>query len=119
MATEKKENRPRIDAILRAIREGKYDDKMTEIQNAISDRQKIRRDALMAEIQEVWGENAQVVTHRTPPGTFGGQTRGPGIAIPSAGPGAEPAPIDPNEGVVADDTDDPDEGYESRSPQIS
>lgn len=54
--------RPRIDAILRAIREGKYDDKLSDIQKAVSDRNEQRKAAVLKLVKEIYGPDSDVTT---------------------------------------------------------
>jgi hypothetical protein len=60
--TSRKSHRPRIDAIVNAIVRGDYDDKLGDIRRAIDTRNEARRDAVLAQVREVWGEDAEVVT---------------------------------------------------------
>lgn len=56
MPQPKKIQRPRIDAICRHIKAGSYDDDMSQLQGAIVDRQRIRQEAVLGLVKEVFGE---------------------------------------------------------------
>jgi hypothetical protein len=57
----KKQSRPRIDAIVRHIRSGSYDDEIEQIKAAIDERNKARQDSVMKTVRSVFGEKAMVV----------------------------------------------------------
>lgn len=65
---DRKPQRPRIDTIIKAIEEGTYDDKLGEIQQAVSTRLEEKRQALLAQVQELYGPDAQITTARSPRG---------------------------------------------------
>lgn len=55
------DRRPRLDAMLRAIEEGKYDDDLSEIKAAIQSRLEHRKEAVMKMVAEVFGEEHEIV----------------------------------------------------------
>ena len=55
------ERRPRLDAMLRAIEEGRYDDDLSKITEAINKRNELRKEAVMKMVSEVFGEDAKIV----------------------------------------------------------
>src|SRR4051812_1014693 len=59
--TPKKAARPRIDAIVRHIRAGSFDEEISQIQGAIDARNKDRQDAVLKTVREVFGKKASVV----------------------------------------------------------
>lgn len=132
---ERKQARTRIDAICNAIRKGEYDDKLAEIQKAVSERTEVKRKELLALVQEVYGPNATIQQHL--PSVGGTFPRG--VAINSSGQPPWPESIDlggqQTEASALDAVEDettaqdaaqvimppegPDEnGFESRSPVI-
>lgn len=60
-AQKRAEHRPRIDAVLRAIKEGKYDDEMNILLGALQDRRSKRQEAVMALVHETFGDDYAVV----------------------------------------------------------
>lgn len=54
MAAQK--SRPRLDAIIRHIKAGSYDDDMSQLMGAIKDRQRVRQEAVLGLVHEVFGE---------------------------------------------------------------
>lgn len=54
------ERRPRLDAVIRSIKEGKYDDELVEISNAINERIEQRKQAVMELVKQTFGENATI-----------------------------------------------------------
>jgi hypothetical protein len=62
MPAPKRQHRPRIDAVIRHIRLGSYDDEMGQLQGAIADRQQIRQKAVMDLVKEVYGHDFTVAT---------------------------------------------------------
>jgi hypothetical protein len=57
----RKAHRPRIDSIVNAIIKGEYDDKLIELTKAILARNEARKEAVMALVHEVYGNEAQIV----------------------------------------------------------
>ena len=53
--------RPRIDALLKHIRSGSYDNDMASIQQAIDERREIRQEAVRQQVAEVFGEGYQIM----------------------------------------------------------
>ena len=101
-AKTRAEHRPRIDAIMRAIREGKYDDELNQLLGAIQDRNTKRQEAVLGLVRETFGEDFVVAPAR--------QTR---PVAPAAVPVAEEPP--PPEGWV----DVTAEGAVPSGPQIA
>ena len=66
MPQPKKTQRPKIDAVLRHIRSGSYDAEIGQLQGAISDRQRLRQDALLAQVKTVFGTDYEVQPKRNP-----------------------------------------------------
>ena len=50
-------SRPRLDAVIRHIKSGSYDDDMGMLQGAIADRQRIRQEAVAKLVQQTFGED--------------------------------------------------------------
>ena len=65
--SRKKESRPRLDAILRAIKDGRYDDDMGVLQGAINDRQRVRQEAVLQLVQQTFGDGYTVTAQRQNP----------------------------------------------------
>jgi hypothetical protein len=61
MPQPKKPARPRIDAIVRHIKAGSFDEEISQIQDAINERNKSRQDAVLRTVREVFGRKANVV----------------------------------------------------------
>lgn len=57
-------DRPRFDALLEGIKLGNWDAELKELEEAIRDRQRVRREAVLEQVEEVFGPNYQVVAHR-------------------------------------------------------
>lgn len=55
------DRRPRLDAMIRAIEEGKYDDDLPEIMKAIEKRTEMRKDAVLKMVSDVFGEGYDLV----------------------------------------------------------
>ena len=64
-------SRPRLDAIVRAIKDGKYDDDMGVLMGAIQDRQRKRQEAVLALVHDTFGEDFIVQQKRANPGARG------------------------------------------------
>lgn len=54
------ERRPRLDAVIRSIKEGKYDEELIEISDAINSRIEDRKQAVMELVKKTFGQNATV-----------------------------------------------------------
>lgn len=54
------ERRPRLDAVIRSIKDGKYDEELIEISSAINERIENRKQAVMELVKKTFGENATV-----------------------------------------------------------
>lgn len=57
MSSENKTRRPRIDAVIRAIKEGSYDDKLNDLEDAIESRNDHRKEQVMKMVKRVYGED--------------------------------------------------------------
>lgn len=128
MATER---RPRIDGIVNAIENGQYDDQLTVLQAALNARRKQRQDEVLALVQEVYGEDAQITLARkgfsqdvqtsqssTPPGMLGPYRNG---AQPLAEAPENPVQVIEEPEVVEmphEEAGPLTQDYESRSPLI-
>lgn len=53
--------RPRLDAVLRHIKAGSYDDDMSLLRGAIEDRLRVRQEAVLGLVKEAFGDNYSVV----------------------------------------------------------
>jgi hypothetical protein len=98
----------RVSTIVKHINEGKYDDDLMVLTEAIEERQKQRRDKILKLVQQAWGPQAQVIPH---PGAVKNEVP-PGL-------GEEDLPIirqPDGKGLPTDD--DLDGEWESRSPII-
>lgn len=120
-AKPKTASRPRIDAVIRHIKAGNYDDDMSMLQGAIADRQRKRQEAVLGLVRETFGEDFVVAPRDAP------RTIAP-IVQPTDGPdeidwkAAEEA-ARANEQALAKDAlgptdDDLGPDHESRSPLI-
>src|SRR4051794_1418823 len=58
-------DRPRFDALLEGIASGNWDAELKELTNAINERQRVRREAVKAQVHEVFGPNHEIVAKRT------------------------------------------------------
>jgi hypothetical protein len=56
------ERRPRLDAVIRAINEGKYDDELVDISKAIEGRTEQLREKVMELVKRTFGEEAVIKT---------------------------------------------------------
>lgn len=54
---ETSKRRPRIDAVIRAIKDGSYDDKLDELEKAIDSRNDFRKEEIMKMVKKVYGED--------------------------------------------------------------
>lgn len=116
------DRRPRLDAMLRAIEEGRYDDDLPKIVDAIAKRNDIRKEAVMKMVSEVFGDNAKIV----PEGKASTQPAKDHLNVvkhsrPEWAPAVDQMMDDTGEDPVA--AEKPPEGpltgeYESRSPQF-
>jgi hypothetical protein len=117
------ERRPRIDAIVRNIAEGKYDEELVQIANAIADRTEQRKEAVLKTVREVFGDGHKIV-----PSEKGKPKPKYDIDIVQVGSekpapvwgGDDPTVIDPDPGTVIAAEKPPESGltadFESRSP---
>jgi len=48
--------RPRLDAVIRHIKAGSYDEDMSQLQGAIADRQRIRQEAVAKLVEQTFGD---------------------------------------------------------------
>jgi hypothetical protein len=106
MTTPKKTSRPRIDAVIRHIKAGSYDDDMGMLQGAIADRQRQRQEAVMGLVKQVFGDNYSVVPPQPRP-TAPVQMHESEV-LPGESPHVQPIAGDEDAELGAD--------YESRSP---
>jgi hypothetical protein len=106
----KKSARPRIDAIVRHIKAGSFDEEIGQIQSAIDERNKARQDAVLKTVREVFGKKANIVIEEPDPET--GEVKAePAIARPKPRaktaarkrPGGSPAPELPPELKAAEE----------------
>jgi hypothetical protein len=113
----KKQSRPRLDAILRHIKAGSYDEEMSQLQGAIADRQRIRQEAVLGLVKEAFGDEF-VVTKPTTSPPFQRPTPAPqeDWEQAAARAEAEEAALKDSLGDAAEGQDDP--MIESRSPII-
>lgn len=51
---------PDLEIVVKAVICGKYDDHFAAIDQALEDRRRARRDAVLAQVKEVFGDNAEV-----------------------------------------------------------
>ena len=58
--------RPRLDAVLRHIENGSYDDEIDDLQSAILDRQKMRQEQVRKMVKQVYGEDYDVSSTTAP-----------------------------------------------------
>jgi hypothetical protein len=113
---ERKPQRARIDGIVNAIKRGEYDDKLADLSDAIEDRRRDLREALLERIKEVYGVDYVVtkVQESAPIWTPGGSH--PFVSSP--GPN-QPVDVDSAPESLPEPDDVPTDGdYESRSPLI-
>ena len=54
------DRRPRLDAVIRAIKDGKYDDELVDISRAVNERFDERKRAVIELVKATFGENATV-----------------------------------------------------------
>lgn len=114
------DRRPRLDAMLRSIEEGRYDDDLSKITEAIDKRNEVRKEAVLRMVSEVFGEDHKIV----PEGKANTQPAKDHLNVvkhsrPDWGPAVDEMMEDPtDEPVIAEKTPDgPLTGeFESRSP---
>jgi len=58
------DKRPRLDAIIRAITEGKYDEELVEIAEAIASRTEQRKQKVLEMVYEVFGNDHKVTSDK-------------------------------------------------------
>lgn len=120
MPPVKKQQRPRLDAIIRHIKAGSYDEDMSQLQGAIADRQRIRQEAVLGLVSEVFGEGFTVQqqnagqAERKNPFVERQQRAHPNEVLPGESPHVQ----DPTGGGPPEDDEDLGPDYESRSPVI-
>lgn len=56
MPQPKKIQRPKLDAVIRHIKSGSYDDEIGQLSGAIADRQRTRQEALLGQVKQVFGD---------------------------------------------------------------
>lgn len=106
MPQPKKASRPRIDAVIRHIKAGSYDDDMGMLQGAIADRQRQRQEAVMGLVKQVFGNDYSVVPPQSRP--TGPVQKHEYEVLPGESPHVQPITGDEDAELGAD--------YESRSP---
>lgn len=109
--SDQAKRRPRIDTILNAIKEGTYDDKLNDLQEALAARRKIKQEELLSLVQEVYGPNATIVQQKQQLGAATIQSAG-SRSFEAAGEG-EPGKLQED---LSEEAEIPD--IESRSPVI-
>lgn len=68
MPPVKKQSRPRIDAIIRHIKAGSYDEEMEQLKGAIDERNRARQEAVLKVVKQVFGAKATVEIDPDPDG---------------------------------------------------
>ena len=114
---KRQENRPRIDMILRAIRDGRFDDDLNLIKGAIDDRNRKRQEAVLELVHQTFGEGYTVTPARqinTSPAVQGEDWK-EAFAPPEGWVDTTEQATPPDDAMPGED--DPD--IESRSPIIS
>lgn len=115
------ERRPRIDAIVRNIAEGKYDEELVQIANAIADRTEQRKEAVLKTVREVFGDGHKIVpsNNEKPKYEIDIVQIGSEKPVPVWG-ASDPTVVDPEPGSVIAAEKPPESGltgeFESRSP---
>lgn len=103
-----RERRLRLDALLNQIADGRFDDELKRIEEAIQERQKERQDAVLGLVQEVFGANYSVTA--------------PKDSVPDRLPevfrSSEPTPDASETPSTARDDEGLGPNFESRSPII-
>lgn len=115
------ERRPRIDAIIRSISEGKYDEELVQIANAIADRTEQRKEAVLKTVREVFGDGHKIVPSKNEKPKYEIDIVKVGSEKPApVWGGDDPTVIDPDPGSVIAAEKSPESGltadFESRSP---
>jgi hypothetical protein len=115
------ERRPRIDAIIRSISEGKYDEELVQIANAIADRTEQRKEAVLKTVREVFGDGHKIVPSKSEKPKYEIDIVKVGSEKPTpVWGGDDPTVIDPDPGTVIAAEKPPESGltadFESRSP---
>lgn len=54
------ERRPRIDSVLKAIEEGRYDEQLRDLLDTINGRVEVKRQALMQQVRDTFGEGYEI-----------------------------------------------------------
>jgi hypothetical protein len=101
---KKDANRPRLDAVIRAIRDGKYDSELGQIKGAIEDRNKVRQEAALEMVKEVYGEEFTVIPNAKSNPNAGYQPQQPwqgGGTIPQPNVDELEPGVDPELGFVS------------------
>lgn len=123
--------RPRLDAVLRSILDGKYDNELLEIAAAIKQRQNERKRAVMEMVSEVFGDEVKIVpTNQSapaPPPPPAKKASTEGLNVTKHAPALEgaddvqvDADVDMSQPIIAEKpAEAPLTGeFESRSPQF-
>ena len=83
-----RQNRPRVDAVIRHIEQGSYDDHIGDLLAAIETRRAARQEAVLAQVKQVYGEDYTVVPEGQPYSSTGKARPNPFI---------EPKPLAPED----------------------
>lgn len=113
----RKASRPRMDAVVRHIMAGSYDDELPILKGAIDARNQKRQEAVLGLVAEVFGDDYVVKPKGNP---FIERAEAQGRQPNEVRPGESPHVLDPSAVSPAspDDKLDDDPDYESRSPMI-
>lgn len=124
-APTRRAGRPRIDAVIRHIKAGSYDDDMGMLQGAIADRQQKLQEAVIALVKKTFGDDYAVVppspgnpTLARPGSTPQGERQNPFVKQAEEAALKREAELraEAGDALGDDDPDNPD--IESRSPVI-
>ncbi len=114
------ERRPRIDAIVRSIEEGKYDEELVQIADAIANRTEQRKQAVLKTVREVFGDDHKVVPAKSEPKYKINIVQSDSEKPAPVWGGDDPTVIDPDPSTVIAAEKPPESGltadFESRSP---
>jgi hypothetical protein len=123
----RKTARPRLDAVVRHIKIGSYDEEMSRLTEAISERQKVRQEAVLKMVREAFGEQASVRTGPSLPNPplrpekpnpfLKGQEEDPELVAAQQAALEREKELEQEAGGLPEDPDD-DPNIESRSPAI-
>lgn len=115
----RKEHRPRVDAIVRHIKAGSYDDEISQIRGAIDDRMRAKQEAVLGLVKEAFGDDFVVQPAQRWTPIIGQQgALQPSSEWEEAARAAEQQEQQLRDQLGEDDLPDADPDYESRSPII-